>query len=45
MDKYEKVLEVYLFEEILQDNDLELPDVLRILEEEGYIKLPEEIPL
>lgn len=40
-----KILEVYSFEEILEMNNLTEEDVVLLLYQEGYIKLPEYKPL
>jgi hypothetical protein len=41
---FDKILDVYELEEILNENDLTFADVLKILYENGYIELP-QLPL
>lgn len=41
----EKLLDVYSFNDILEDNDMEEIDVLEILFRQGFLKLPDWRPL
>ena len=41
MDKLEFYKELFSFEEILEQNDLTEDDVLNVLFEMGYVRLPE----
>lgn len=43
--EYRKILETYTLEELLEVNDLTEEDVLEFLVEEGYLELPEVLPL
>ncbi len=43
--KLENLLEVYTLEEILEYNDITVEELLEMLLETGYIKLPEVEPL
>jgi len=42
---FEKILEVYSLETILEENDLTEAAVLQILFENGFIELPRKLPL
>jgi len=42
---YLNVLDTYSFEEILELNDLTEEDALEFLVEEGYVHLPEILPV
>ena len=43
--KIERALEIYTLEEILELNDLSVEEALSILISEGYISLPEVLPI
>ena len=42
---FERILEVYSFEELLELNDYTYEEVVRLLFEHGLIELPEVIPI
>ena len=41
MEVFEQALELYSFEELLEMSDITLVEVLRVLVEDGLVKLPE----
>lgn len=44
-DDVENILETYSLEEILEHNDLTEADMINFCVEQGYLELPELIPL
>ncbi len=41
-ERIERLLQAYSFEELLEFNDLELPDIILLLYEEGILEFPPE---
>jgi len=45
ISEYRNILETYTLEDILEMNDLTEEDALEFLVEEGFIELPENLPV